>query len=290
MDFKNCRLWQVNFEIIGKLDSLPYPGEIVREVQNKSYYIDCAERLDHQGAQLSYTLSGEGRFKIGNKVIPMLPGMAFLQNHNDVRNAYYYPENSTKPWHFIWISFFSLTVEAMVKEITDNYGQIYHIPQDANLIKNLFSYENSSNSLRFMSPFEGARLVTNILTDLGNYALTEENKKKLPTHLIKHAQEYIHNNIDKTINIEDVATECGVSREHLSRVFKDQLSESPSNYLTKRRIKQACRMLVASNLSCKEIAVRVGYDSAVSFNRTFKRITRTTPGEVRRLGYSPQIL
>jgi len=290
MNLKTCRLWQVHFEIIGKLDSLPYPGEIVREVQNKSYYIDSAERSGHQGAQLSYTLSGEGRFKIGDKVIPMLPGMAFLQNHDDTRNAYYYPENGTEPWHFIWISFFSSSVEAMVKDITDNYGQIYHIPQDANLIKNLFSYEKSGNSLRFMSPFEGARLITDMLTDLGNYTFPEENRKKIPTHLIKQAQEYIHNNIDKTINVEDIASECGVSREHLSRVFKEQLNESPSNYLAKRRTKQACSLLVASNLSCKEIAARVGYDSAVSFNRTFKRIAKMTPGEVRALGYSPQIL
>ena len=39
MDLKTCRLWQVHFEIVGKLDNLPYPGELVREVQNKSYYI-----------------------------------------------------------------------------------------------------------------------------------------------------------------------------------------------------------------------------------------------------------
>ena len=289
MNLTNCRIWQVHFEIVGKLDSLPYPGEIVREVQHKSYRIDCKKRLSYGGGQLAYTLSGEGRFKIGDKIVKMLPGMAFLQKHNDVRNAYYYPENGTEPWHFIWISFFSPTVEAMVTDITDNYGQIYHIPQESNLIKTLFDYENSDNLLRFMSPFEGARLVTDILTDLGNYTSPDRSIKKAPTRLIKHAQEYIHNNIDKAINVENVAEECGVSREHLSRVFKEQLGELPSDYIAKRRIRQACRFLVSSHLSCKEIALRVGYDSAVSFNRTFKRITRMTPGEVRSLGYSPQI-
>ncbi len=290
MDLNICRLWQVHFEIVGKLDSLPYPGELVREVQNKSYYIDSSKRPPLGGAQLSYTLSGEGRFKIGDKVIPMLPGMAFLQNHHDAHNAYYYPENGTEPWHFIWISFLSLNVEKMVKDITDTYGQIYHIPQESHLIKNLFDYEKSGNSLHFMSPFEGARLVMDILTDLGNYTLSKNNRKKAPTRLIKHAQEYIYNNIDKTINIEDIAGECGVSREHFSRVFRKQLNESPSNYLGKCRIRQACRLLVSSNLSCKEIATRVGYDSAVSFNRTFKRVAKMTPREVRDMGYFPQIL
>ncbi len=289
MNFATCRLWQVHFEIVGKLDDLPYPGELVREQQNKPYHIDCKKRYDHRGGQLSYTLSGEGRFKIGDKVIPMLPGMAFLQKHNDARNAYYYPENGTEPWHFIWISFYSPTVEKMVKTITDNYGQIYHLPQESSLVRTLFDYENDHDSLRFISPFEGARLITDILMDLGNYVLPEENRKRLPVRLIKHAQEYIHNNMYKAMNVEDIAAECGVSREHLSRVFKEQLNESPLNYLNKRRIRHACRLLVSSNLSCKEIAGRVGFDSAVSFNRAFKRLTRLTPGEVRGSGYSPQI-
>jgi AraC-like DNA-binding protein len=157
------------------------------------------------------------------------------------------------------------------------------------LVKTLFDYENDHDALRFVSSFEGARLVTDILMDLGNYVLPGENRQRLPVRLVKHAQEYIHNNMDKAINVEDIAAECGVSREHLSRVFREQVDESPLNYLNKRRIRQACRLLVASNLSCKEIALRVGYDSAVSFNRTFKRLTKTTPGEVRALGYSPQI-
>ncbi|MDD5599214.1 MAG: AraC family transcriptional regulator [Victivallaceae bacterium] len=289
MTFKNCRLWQVHFEIAGKLDSLPYPQEIVREVQKKPYYIDCRKRSGFKGAQLAYTLSGEGRFKINNKVIPMLPGMAFLQNHNDRRNAYYYPEEGTEPWHFIWISFFSRAVERMVTDITDIYGQIYHIPRESNLIKSLFDYENPSDSLRFISPLEGTRLVMNILTELGNYVLTEDNRGKQPSHVVKRAQEYIHNNIGKTINVEDIAEECGVSREHLARVFMEQTGESPSVYLSKRRVRQACRLLVSSNLSCKEIAGLVGYDNAVSFSRTFRRIAGTTPGKVREQGYSPQI-
>jgi len=289
MDLRTCRLWQVHFEIVGKLDSLPYPGELVREIQHKSYYIDCKKRPHHLGCQLSYTLSGEGRFKIGDKVVPILPGMAFLQKHNDARNAYYYPENGMEPWHFIWISFYSSTVEKIVKDITDAYGQIYHVPRESSLVKTLFDYKNDHDALRIMSPFEGARLVTDILMDLGNYVLPGENRQRLPVRLIKHAQEYIHNNMDKPINVEDIAAECEVSREHLSRVFKEQVNDSPLNYLNKRRIRQACRLLVSSSLSCKEIAGKVGYDSAVSFNRTFKRLTQMTPGEVRALGYSPQI-
>ena len=290
MNLSTCRLWQIHFEIVAKLNSLPCPDEIVREVQGKSYYIDCKERPWHKGGQLSYTLSGEGRFKIGDKVISLLPGIAFLQNHNDARNAYYYPENGTEPWHFIWLSFSSPFAEKMIKDITDNYGQIYHIPRESNLIKALFSYEDTNTSLRFMSPLKGARLVMDILTDLENYIPSRENIQKAPTRLIKYAQEYIHNNINTNINIEDIAAKCEVSREHLSRVFKEQLGESPSNYLTKRRIRQACRLLVASKLSCKEISAKVGYDSASSFNRTFKKITKITPGKVRSLGYSPQIL
>lgn len=289
MDFTTCRIWQVNFEVSGLLESLPYPSELVREVQQKPYYIDCRYRKSLRGAQFSYTLSGEGRFKIDDKVIPLLPGTAFLQNHSDTRNAYYYPEDGKEPWHFIWISFFSPAVEKMVKEITDKYGQIYHIPRDAHFIKTLFSYENSDNATRFISPFEGMRLVSDVLYGLGKYAVQEANGPHSPSRLIKQVQEYMHHNLDKIFSMDELAAEYGVSREHLSRVFHEQIGEPPSTYLTKRRMEQACRLLISSNLSCKEIAAMTGYESAASFNRTFKRLVKMTPGELRTAGYLPQI-
>ena len=289
MDLKTCRIWQVHFEVSGLLESMPHPFELVREVQQKPYYIDCRYRKAQRGAQFSYTLSGEGRFKINDKVIPLLPGTAFLQNHSDIRNAYYYPENGKEPWHFIWISFISPTVEKMVKEITDKYGQIYQIPRTAHLIKTLFSYENSESSTRFVSPFEGMRLVTDILAGLGKYTTQGANNPHVPSHLIKQVQEYMHHNLDKIFSMDELATEYGVSREHLSRVFHEQIGEPPSTYLAKRRMEQACRLLISSNLSCKEIAAMTGYESAASFNRTFKRLVKMTPGELRTAGYLPQI-
>jgi AraC-like DNA-binding protein len=289
MDLRTCRLWEMHFEITGKLESLPYPFEVVREIETKSYYIDCSKRQDHPGAQLSYTLYGEGRFKINDKVIKLLPGMAFLQNHSDKRNAYFYPENGTEPWHFIWISFFSPTVEKMVKEINDNYGQIFHIPRESHLVKTLFSYQNSKRSTRFMSPFEGAHLVMDILTNLGKYVSEDDQHQAIPARLVKRVQEYMHKNIEKVLSIEDIAKECEVSREHLSRVFKEQLGESPATYLVKRRMELACRLLISTNLSCKEIASQAGYENVVSFNRTFKRLVKMTPGEIRSAGYAPQI-
>lgn len=289
MDRKTCRLWQVHFEVSNPLENLPCPFEIVREVQTKPYYIDCAKREKLRGAQFSYTLSGEGRFKINDKVIPLLPGTAFLQNHFDARNAYYYPENGTEPWHFIWISFFSPAVENMVREITDRYGQIYQLPPESHLIRTLFSYENSESSLRFITPFEGMRLVMNILADLGEYAASEQNRQQTPSRLIRQVKEYMHSNLDKIISIESIAEEYAVSREHLSRLFYAQTGESPSAYLTKRRMEQACRLLISSELSCKEIAAMTGYESAASFSRTFKRLVKMTPGEIRTAGFIPKI-
>ncbi|MDD5698852.1 MAG: AraC family transcriptional regulator [Victivallaceae bacterium] len=285
-----CRLWEVHFEITGRLDSLPYPGEIVREVQKKpSYYIDCGKRGGLAGAQFVYTLTGEGRFKIGDKVISLFPGTAFLQNHGNPRNAYYYPKGGIRPWHFIWISFFSPTVERMIEEITAAYGQIYYIPRDAELIKMLFSYEQPRNTPRFISPLEGTRLVMEVLMELGNYLPAAENHRRVSPGLIRRVQEYIHNHLGTTLTVEAVAREYGVSREHLSRIFREQLGQTPSEYLIKCRVERACRLLISTDLSCKEIAAMVGYDNSVSFSRAFKRVVQMTPGELRRAGYSPQI-
>jgi AraC-like DNA-binding protein len=176
-----------------------------------------------------------------------------------------------------------------VTDLVKNYGYIYYIPLDSSLIKKLRSFHNYRDSLQFLSPLEGARLVLDTLTGLEKYIPSEKMEPTPQSQIIKKAQEFIFNNITEPIGVEEIAAELSISREHLSRIFKEQLGEPPSSYLMKKKMEAACKLLIYSNLSCKEIAGRIGYESAVSFTRAFKNAVKMTPGELRTAGYIPEI-
>ncbi|MFA7231873.1 MAG: AraC family transcriptional regulator [Victivallaceae bacterium] len=290
LDFAKCRMWEVKFEIPGRIKSLPYPGEVVEEIQScPEYRIECKLRKNFTGCQLSCTLEGEGVFRSGKKEYRLTPGMAFMQNHNDTNTAYYYPKDGSGDWRFLWISFYSPTVEKIVRELVAQYGYIYHIPLDSPLIKKLKSYKNYRDTLQFLSPFEGARMIMDIITGLEPSTAPDKTGLTTQFTLSRQAQEYIFSNLANRIGVEDVAKELQVSREHLSRTFKSQTGETLMNYLIKKRMELACKLLISTNLSCKEIAGRTGYDNPMSFIRAFKKTVRLTPGELRRIGYAPEI-
>ena len=283
------RVWEVNFEIPARLPSLPYPGIVVEEVQRvPEYNIQGRTRKNMTGCQLSCTLEGEGVFRYKRQEYRLTPGMAFLHNHNDANTAYYYPANGKQPWRFIWLAFFSETVESIVREMVSRYGYIYRLPLDGGIVKKLKSYKNYRGTLQMLSPLEAARMVMDILTGLDKHIETEY-VETAQSNLIRRVQEYIFENIGNDIGVDQIARSLGVSREHLSRIFRQQLNESPSEYLRKRKMELACKLLISTNLTCKEIAERIGYENSVSFNRAFKHLVKMPPGQLREIGYVPEI-
>ena len=74
------RLWQVRFQILKPIESLPIPDEIVLEVQNSpSYHLEGGKRRVDEGcAQIVTTVSGEGAFRCRNKITRLLPGKTFM--------------------------------------------------------------------------------------------------------------------------------------------------------------------------------------------------------------------
>ena len=283
------RVWEVNFEIPARLPSLPYPGAVVEEVQQvPEYNIQCRTRKNMTGCQLSCTLEGEGIFRYKRQEYRLTPGMAFLQNHNDVNTAYYYPVNGREPWRFLWFAFFSETVESMVREMVSRYGYIYRLPVDGGIVKKLKSFKSYRGTLQILSPLEAARVVMDVLTGLDKH-IEEKYVETSQSNLIRRTQEYIFENIGNDIGIDQIARNIGVSREHLARIFRQQLGQAPLEYLMKRKMELACKLLISTNLTCKEIAERIGYENSVSFNRAFKNLVKMPPGQLRELGYVPEI-
>ncbi len=283
------RVWEVNFEIPARLPSLPYPGAVVEEVQQvPEYNIQCRTRKNMTGCQLSCTLEGEGIFRYKRQEYRLTPGMAFLQNHNDVNTAYYYPVNGRQPWRFLWFAFFSETVESMVREMVSRYGYIYRLPVDGGIVKKLKSFKSYRGTLQILSPLEAARVVMDVLTGLDKH-IEEKYVETSQSNLIRRTQAYIFENIGNDIGIDQIARNIGVSREHLSRIFRQQLGQAPSEYLMKRKMELACKLLISTNLTCKEIAERIGYENSVSFNRAFKNLVKMPPGQLRELGCVPEI-
>lgn len=96
---------------------------------------------------------------------------------------------------------------------------------------------------------------------------------------------YISNHCTENITVDDLASKASFSKFHFSRLFKQFTGMSCYDYIISQRIKHAEELLLTPTTSITDVAMRSGFNSLSTFNRTFKTYKKCTPTEYRRLGY-----
>lgn len=94
---------------------------------------------------------------------------------------------------------------------------------------------------------------------------------------------FIRANLDRTISVDDLAGEVGMSPSHFGRVFKETLGQTPMQYVLAYRIEQAVEMMKDASLPLGSIALDCGFADQAHFSRSFKQITGQTPRQYRAL-------
>lgn len=108
-----------------------------------------------------------------------------------------------------------------------------------------------------------------------------ESKAGDKNHNLQRALDYIDNNYEADISLEQVANIANVSKYHFSRVFKKSTGLTYQSYLNRVRIEQAKRLLNEHALSVTDTAYAVGYSDLTHFERIFKRLVGSTPSQYR---------
>jgi AraC-like DNA-binding protein len=99
---------------------------------------------------------------------------------------------------------------------------------------------------------------------------------------IAKAKKYIHAHLDQALPLGEVARVAGLSESHFCRLFKDSTDLTLTDYINRCRIEWAKRELLRPEVRVSEIAYQIGYQSLSQFNRSFARITGTSPTAFRR--------
>jgi len=266
------RIWEMAFQVFKSIPSLPQPYIAVLEKEDSpAYHISSSARYSGDTAMLRVTLKGEGVFRNGKQFFPLPPGKAYFIMDRMPDASYYYPSHATEPWVFLWFGIKGDCVPAMVADITARYGEVFDLPLDSRVVKYIESMKGQkSKEFQILSPMAGAKMVMDVLAGIGD-VLDRPDLESPEVKLAKTAQELILSSLESDFSIAELASKMEVSREHLSRVFKEQTGMPPLEFLCEERMKLAFRTLLGSRISCKELASRLGYESPSSFTRAFKR-------------------
>ncbi len=97
---------------------------------------------------------------------------------------------------------------------------------------------------------------------------------------IAKASTLIDSDLGRKWTLEELGDSSGLSPSQFSRLFSKQYGEPPIRNLINRRMKEAKRLVLETNLSLHEISAQLGYENQSFFERQF----------LKRVGFAPEAL
>ena len=79
------------------------------------------------------------------------------------------------------------------------------------------------------------------------------------------------------ISVEKLSALCGISEVYFRKIFASVLGVSPKEYIIRKRMEHACRLLLSGQCEVNEVAALCGYAEPCHFSREFKKRMGVSP-------------
>jgi CheY-like chemotaxis protein/AraC-like DNA-binding protein len=103
-----------------------------------------------------------------------------------------------------------------------------------------------------------------------------------PRQLVRTLVARVQNDYAGEISLQAFAAEHGVSLAYFSRLFKDEVGVTFSDYLTRIRVERAKELLARGDLRPADVSALVGYEDPKYFGQIFRRAAGMSPLDYQR--------
>lgn len=273
-------LWGLTVSTVGYEEILPGDAYPTRGHAD-GYYFEINRGRELNEYQLLYITEGEGVFHSTTvKETPIREGDLFLLFPGEWHS--YHP-NPRIGWKSYWIGFKGRNMDDRVRAgfLSPN-KPIYHVGfSDAIVRLYKKAYESAVEEAAYSQ-----QLMAGIVNHLIGMMYSKERNIQLSRNqahvdMISKARLRIREALESELTIQQVAEELGISYSNFRKLFKEHTGISPAIYQQDLRLQRAKELLSTTNLSVKEIAYRLNFDSPDYFSAKFKAKTGRRPSELR---------
>ena len=94
--------------------------------------------------------------------------------------------------------------------------------------------------------------------------------------------DYIHDNLDRDLSLEELAAIAGLSPSHFNTLFKEATKQPAHQFVIQCRVEHAMSLLAKGRLSLAEVASQAGFYDQSHMARCMRRVAGVTPAIVKR--------
>ena len=274
-------LWGLTVSTIGYehiLPGEPYPTKGHAD----GYYFDLQKGRILPEYQLLYIIEGGGVFH--SRTVPearLKEGDFFLLFPGEWHS--YHP-TGPRGWKKYWIGFRGHNMDDRVRAgFLSPTKPIYHVGFSDKIVQLYRSAYDAALAEEAYSQQVMAGIVNHLIGLMYSLERNIELKSRNQEHvnMINRAQLRIRESLESSLTIQQVAEEMGVSYSNFRKLFKEHTGLSPAVYRQDLRLQRAKELLTTTDLSIKEIAYRLNFESPDYFSSKFRVKTGRKPSDLR---------
>lgn len=245
----------------------------------------------HNFCEILLVLEGNASQQFFNKHFQIHKNDLIILNSGDVHSFKCNFNENTKILvlqfmpEYIYSNYFnSFQSTYIIPFINSSKDRIFHLQEDSNssqIIRNLMllihqEYQKKDPYYEIIiKGFLYQLIGTLIRNSILNSTSTVSQEKKL--NQLEGVLSYIESNFFENITLTKAANLANMSYSYFSRFFRRSTGKNFTEYLDYVRICEAEKLLMSSDINISTAALEVGFSSASSFNKVYKKIRGFTP-------------
>ena len=225
-------------------------------------------------------LEGQGFYALGNQRYYLRQGQGFVVPPGQ---STFYQADEEEPWSYIWMGIGGDLLPGYLQAMGLREGnwsfEITSTQECKSLVFESLAYEGGglSNELALQ------RQVYRFLEMLAGRLLRQA--PKVQTHrvnpYVQQALDLIQEQVHEGLTVQSLARQLAISPAYLSRLFKTDMKRTVQEYIRDLRLNLAADLLISSNLSVEEIALKTGFVGSQSFSKAFRQVRGQSPTAFR---------
>lgn len=232
----------------------------------------------HPTYVLALITHGALRFRCGNEVLVAPSGSACLINPGEVQTGEAASEHGCAYWSaYVPPNVFGLA-EAQSRFVPHAPLFARHVVRERAIVDALGAFFSD-----VQAP-PGLARTERLLDCLSNVSLhcagAIWEPGEVDSRLVRRAKDFLSENFDQPIRLENVAHACGVTGFHLTRTFKKHTGLALHAWLVQYRVERARAMMMGGE-PVVWTALACGFSDQSHMTRWFRRLLGLTPGDVR---------
>lgn len=238
-----------------------------REVVSSPRYIHDIGELSKPRVIVQRTRKGYGCYASEAGERRVSEGFAFVIIVPE-RARYFYPKEACEPWLIDWADFSGPLAISLFREFKEQFGPVVSLPMKGSagiLFSRLIARAETES---FNDRREVSQAVYAFLLEWWREAAQSEEGGRL----LEIVNACTGAGVGRLTTIKELASECGMSREHFTRTFTRQTGVPPAEWLRQQRLTAAAESLRQNpSLTIGAVARETGFATARHLSASFRR-------------------